>query len=141
MSRHKKYTTEWHRLDAVERWRRSGLSQAAFCRQEGISENSLSNWKQKALGKSVDKAKGKETPSRRRKSASVEVAAASEQAALPPLPVAFVPLVPERKPSNGKETGPAAEITFAGFCLRVFPGVDVDTLRALLQVMKEAGTC
>lgn len=45
MSRQLKYETGRQRAEAVARWRSSGLSQAAFCRQEGISQWALSSWK------------------------------------------------------------------------------------------------
>ena len=34
----------------MEQWRRSGLSQAAFCRQRGIPDGSLSFWKYRLSG-------------------------------------------------------------------------------------------
>jgi transposase-like protein len=37
--------SEWQAL--IQSHQRSGLNQAAFCRREGISEMSLSNWRKK----------------------------------------------------------------------------------------------
>jgi len=49
VARLRKYSTEWQRREVVDRWRASGLSQAAFCRQEGIPEWALSEWKRQEL--------------------------------------------------------------------------------------------
>ena len=38
---------EFYQRDMVLKWRASGLSQAEFCRQEGINEWSLSQWKKR----------------------------------------------------------------------------------------------
>lgn len=48
-ARLRKYSTEWQQREAVDRWRASGLSQAGFCRREGISEWALSEWKRREL--------------------------------------------------------------------------------------------
>lgn len=45
MASRSKRTNEFLRRDMVSKWRSSGLSQAEFCRKEGIPEWSLSQWK------------------------------------------------------------------------------------------------
>lgn len=45
-----KYQTVWERRDIVAKWRASGLSQAEFCRQEGLQQWQLSMWK-RGVGK------------------------------------------------------------------------------------------
>lgn len=42
--------TVWR--DRVDRWRNSGLSQAEFCRREGLAETALSTWKNRLGRKS-----------------------------------------------------------------------------------------
>lgn len=42
-----KIKNEFYQRDMVSKWRASGLSQAEFCRQEGIPEWSLSQWKRR----------------------------------------------------------------------------------------------
>ena len=42
-----KYKSEEQRDGAVARWKLSGLSQAEFCRREGLSASALSDWKKK----------------------------------------------------------------------------------------------
>jgi hypothetical protein len=42
---YRRYQTEEQRREVVARWRASGLSQRAFCRQDGIPEWVLSTWK------------------------------------------------------------------------------------------------
>lgn len=43
----KRSSDEWQQRDIVARWRASGLSQAEFCRQEGLEQWQLSEWKRK----------------------------------------------------------------------------------------------
>ena len=42
-----KIYTEWYRH--VEAWRESGLSQADYCRQQGLNPKTLSAWSRRAL--------------------------------------------------------------------------------------------
>lgn len=144
MSRQRKYNTEWHRRDAVERWQKSGLSQAEFCRKEGISENTLSSWKLRELGRNEEKSKTKRQPHKRAaKSANIEFAAIKESVTKPAALTAatFVPLVQRTALAITKDAGPAAEIMFASFSIRVFPRADAEILRTLLQVAKELSEC
>jgi transposase-like protein len=63
--RRRKFRTEWERQDVVAKWRASGLSQADFCRQEGIQQWQLSWWKRHA-GTNAQAAKGaKKAPKRK----------------------------------------------------------------------------
>lgn len=48
-SKTRKNSAEWHRRDVVAKWRASGLSQAEFCRREGIPEWALSEWKRREV--------------------------------------------------------------------------------------------
>ena len=47
VARLSKYSNEWRQREAVDNWRASGLSQAEFCRREGIPEWALSEWKRR----------------------------------------------------------------------------------------------
>ena len=155
MAKHLKTTTERHRRDVVATWRASGLSQAEFCRQKGIQEWQLSEWKRRearAVGKHSRPAQRKGKSSR---AAGIEFAAAGEEmdssmAEQIPMPKVgpFVPLVPRqpnesRKGVRGKEehVPVAAEIRFSGLVVRVFSGADQETLRALLQTLQECSLC
>jgi hypothetical protein len=42
-----KINTQWQRH--VEAWRESGLSQAGYCRQQGLNPKTLSTWARRAL--------------------------------------------------------------------------------------------
>lgn len=44
-ARGRRTNTAQERRGAVERWKQSGLTQAEFCRREGLAEWSLSTWK------------------------------------------------------------------------------------------------
>ena len=155
LAKHLKTTTERHRRDVVATWRASGLSQAEFCRQEGIQEWQLSEWKRRearAVGKHSRPAQRKEKLSR---TVGIEFAAAGEEmdssmAEQIPIPTIgpFVPLVP-RQPSKsrrrvrGKEKRDpvAAELRFSGLVVRVFFGADQETLRTILQTLQECSLC
>lgn len=43
----RKITNEFFQRDMILKWRSSGLSQAEFCRREGLAEQQLSNWKRR----------------------------------------------------------------------------------------------
>lgn len=150
MAKQKKYTTEWHRRDAVAKWRASGLSQAEFCRREGIAECSLSAWKlrdERAKSKPVRKP----LPAKPASAVSAKVAEVPHANALPvadtgkePMTASFVSVIPRRSNNSVPPAcpgNPVAEITFAGSTVRVFAGTEIDTLRMLLQVLTECLPC
>lgn len=132
------------------RWRASGLSQAQFCRDEGIPEWALSTWKLNQE-RSEQKQQSKVRRNKRSMMAGVEFAAVGEQPmrsgpgkadAMP-----FVSLIPRvaESPSAGalpnKPASQIIEVIFAGSIVRIFPGADVDAIRALLQALSEYSTC
>ena len=55
--------TRWR--DVIRRWQRSGLSQAAFCRQEKLKAYQLSHWKRKLLGLPRGPSRARRKPSLR----------------------------------------------------------------------------
>ncbi len=136
----------------VARWEASGLSQAEFCRQEGIPEWSLSEWKRRKRNRDAQrKRRAKEKGNAR----GIEFGAASESAVLDESNhaigrsgigvQAFVPVIPQL--SSGLEQAPhsvrkriVAEIVLPGGAqMEVLSGADIDTLRNLLRALMECG--
>ncbi len=151
MTKRLKASTEQRRRDLVGKWKESGLSQAEFCRQEGIPEWRLSEWKRRvvrAAGILSQMKKGKRKPrATSGKSAAVEDSATAKITEAPnPKIGPFMPLVPV--PANGARKlrgmnyiSPVAEIQLDGMVVRIFPGADHETLRALLHVLQEVSLC
>jgi len=147
--------TKQKRQKIVTEWRDSGLSQAEFCRQKGISQWQLSDWKRReapATGKNPKPSKRKAT---KLGAAGIEFAAADlemDSSFLEQIPSpkvgSFVPIVPSVLElalkgirTHGKHELVSAEIQFGGMTLRIFSGADRETPRALLQTLQECSLC
>jgi len=101
----------WNAASAPEliaSWKKSGLSQAAFCRRERISLSTLSYWIRK-IGKSSRKARSKQS---------------------------FVELAPSMSPST--LAPPIELVTPSGFQLRLSSGFLIDDLQRTLTVLKSS---
>jgi hypothetical protein len=156
----KKYrTNRFKQRDVLAKWRASGLSQAAFCRQEGIPEWQLSNWKRREMTMSAAPPK----PRRRKENttspdSSIEFAAVEESSHSPNQRngaqkgvAEFVPLFPQNTDAKIEEEvleamraarqTPVAELCFGEVCIRIWRGTDQDTLRMLFQLLKENSLC
>lgn len=148
-----KHTNEFYQRDAVNRWRASGLSQAAFCRREGITEQQFSNWKCRELRKAEAASKPNSRAKRKQvQRGGIEFAAVDEQ--LVPeqgngimQPAVFVPLVPEKFATAERDTlgypkrTPVAEICFGDLSVRVWRGADQETMRLIMEAVKEFYRC
>ena len=122
---------------AIPRQQASGLSQAKFCEQEGLSANSFSFWK--SIIKQRDAAKQEQEVKRALKLASANRAArASESASFVPLlaPAETLKAAPKKDAEHC-----VAEIFFTGGSIRIMTGADSQTLGALLKALKEAALC
>lgn len=98
----------WRR--AVGRWRRSGLSAAAFCRREDLPPSSFSYWQRKLSTESPEESEGSANL------VPVEVVASSSLAL----------------------EGTVFEVLLrSGHVLRVPAGFDVESLRALVAVLED----
>lgn len=128
-------TTERRRREIVDKWRSSGLSQAEFCRKEGIKESALSYWKIRSQrSKERQLQSGRRTRARQKtvEKSGAEPGSSAFVSIISPLPSASNNLA-----ASSSSGAPVAEIIVAGSTLRVFPGIDVDTIRALLLVLNE----
>lgn len=132
------------RRDTVERWRSSGLSQAEFCRQEGIPEWRFSNWKCGQQRKD-EKAKN-HLPQRKtgRRDRGLEFAAIGEpsQSIVHRDTWSTAPFVPLVAP--GLKQTSSGEMTIQLFFSRqavqvVLSGANAETLRNLLSALMEFG--
>jgi transposase-like protein len=104
---------EQHRRRLIERWQRSGLSVCAFCERHRVAVSSFYAWR-RALQQ-------RDRPVN------------SSQAPDPPV---FLPVHVQNEPTDQR---PPLELVLAsGRCLRVPPGFDAATLRALLTVLEDA---
>ena len=155
MGRRLKAITEQHRRDVLAKRRASGLSQAAFCLQEGIPDWKLSEWKRreaKAPGGDSRQSAQKRKTSR---NANVEFGTVGEEVR-PPVAEQisisdagrFVPLVPGTPGLSlkGRQTEEvhapvAAEIKLDWLVVRVFRGADPETLCTIFQMLKECSLC
>ncbi len=98
---------------AVQRQLESGLTQAAFCDREGLSQNSLSFWKRKLAKRDLE---------------DTEQPATTDDLFVPAGSVAESVL----------ETGrPIAEIDLHSGVVRIFAGVDRRALREIIAPLKE----
>ena len=125
----------WRKV--ILRQEASGLSQAKFCEQEGLSANRLSSWKAKI--KQRDAATEEQQAKRALKQAATTRSARESERA------SFIPLVaaeeaPKATPKKNAEQC-VAEIFFAGGSIRIMTGADSQTLAALLKALKEASLC
>jgi hypothetical protein len=99
---------------AVQRQQDSGLSQAAFCEKEGLSQNNFCWWKRELARRDIEQA--------------------SE---LPVLtPDLFVPLN-GLAPAIVETDRPIAEIDLASGVVRIFAGIDRHALHEIIAVLKE----
>lgn len=104
----KKQTREDQRLDMVRRFEGSGLTAAAFARQEGVSVGTLANWRKRA--------------------ARARTVEAEEAPSFPP-----VTLVPEAPMAPT----PVAELALpGGRRLQVVAGFEAEELKRLIKVLE-----
>jgi len=130
------------------------LSQAEFCRRERIKESALSYWKRSELRRLGKTTKSTLQKRRRAKSGGVEFAAADDKqparhsrTEAKPGILRFVPVVASAGDASHKVareasgSDPIAEISHGQLSIRIWSGADAETLRALLQVLKEYSLC
>lgn len=118
----------WRSL--LDKWKESGLSQAEFCRREGLKEWNFSAWKLK-LARKETKGRNSDQDCAQRQ---VEFA-----------PVRIVEAEPMTSRAHGNQMnsvgnegrGVIAEIAFGGGYVRVFAGADLEILNSLLTALKE----
>ena len=102
---------EQHWRQLLERWQRSGLSVRAFCRRHRLAEPTFYVW-------------------RRTLQQGSRLAPASQAAD----PVTFLPV--HVRHDSPDERPPLELVLASGRCLRIPPGFDPATLRALLAVLE-----
>ncbi len=112
----------------VQRWKESGLSQAAFCRTEGIREQQLSMWKKQFAIREGHK--------------EVQESFVALKVVEQPNVVQTPSGCGDIGPSAGTTSGDVQPVAVAKLCcgetvVTVFAGADVETLRALFVVLKE----
>lgn len=113
--------------EILARWKASGLSQAAFCRLEGLNENSFSSWKSIIADRDLEL--------KREKAA---LRKAERETDLKPETPSFVPLIlagADRPPS--KQQNAVVEIRLPGAAVLVYQGVDAETLRTVMLAYRE----
>lgn len=144
--------TEQQWFDAVRRWEVSGLSQAAFCKNEGVAAWRFSGFKRKLYQlESKRKAGARQRQNQRparTKFVQVEFAEASEsdQYELPWLQSKYAEGQASSLPCDERReildprkqsTKVIAEILLGGWQIRVHAGADVNTLKNLLRAVVE----
>lgn len=102
---------ENHWREVIARWRVSGLSMAAFCRQEGVPDKKFFWWKRQIAGRD-----GKGIPENKAK---------------------FVPVRVQRDTAKPKSDGNGVIelVSPGGLVIRVSDGFDKDTLSSLLELV------
>jgi len=118
-------------------WKRSGLSQAEFCRREGLNQNTFSSWKtiiperdaEQRIKDRSERVAAKEKPSFIR----VEVDTKGSAKVNKPAQDNSKMKTAERPP----ERTVAAELIDAkiGYRVRIFNGADVSTLTAIVNAL------
>lgn len=105
----------WRRI--VARQEQSGLTQAAFCRREGLKKNALSWWARELRKRDGDRAPTKVSHRPKAKRAS------------------FIPVrVIQTAPRNG--TSPVEVLTRSGHVVRLQPDFDPATLRKVVAALE-----
>jgi transposase-like protein len=103
---------EQQRRRLIEQWQRSGLSVWAFCEQHRLAVSTFYAWR-RALQQRDRPANGSQLPDA----------------------VTFLPVHVQNEPSDQQLR---LELVLAGGqCLRIPPGFDPDTLRAILAVLED----
>lgn len=103
----------------VQKWRASGMTQAAFCRKEGLLEWQFSNWKCRIVRE--------ETEEQAQKPSFAEVKIARSQ---PPTTSSKTDVYVLRKV--------IAEIPFAGGAISILSDADAEAIRNILIALMEA---
>lgn len=122
----------WQQLLAEQK--ESSFSGSEFCRKRNIKPNQFWYWS--AVLTKRQKKKGRASSGRM----SVRPANIVAQATSADIPD-FVPVIVSAGGNNRqKDAHPtiAAEVTFAGGCMRLFNGIDGGTLRTILLALQEA---
>jgi hypothetical protein len=112
--------------EIVLKQKASRISQKKFCLSEGLNWHTFSSWKIILQRRDFERS-GSSEQKRQKKTPQI----------VQPKP--FVPVVfrPEFSNNQSNALSPVAEIDCAGVRIRILPGADVETLRALLQAIKE----
>jgi transposase len=132
MSQRSDRVTYW--AEIVRQYRQAGLSQAEFCRRNGVSRSALKNWLYKApYRQAVEQELRPPTapdavPKPRRRTARfVPVALAGDSVSTDPVPRASEPTA-----------ALALEVRLgSGRAIAVAPGFDPETLRRLVALLEE----
>jgi hypothetical protein len=145
--------TQRKQREAVAKWQASGLSQAEFCRREGIPQWSLSEWKRRYRKEQQGIRAGSPRARRRTPFTNVEFAAIDEPSEtalannnsegrsvktfIPVVPHALNKLIDQSR--AGTDGSVVAELVISGGSMRidVLSGADANTLRNLLTVLME----
>lgn len=111
----------------IEDQKKSGLSQAEYCRVNELNDNSFSWWK-------------REIPLRDRQTRRER--AAARRAAVQEVPVksetpSFVPLVLAGTEYASSQQGGLVEIRLPGAAVLVHPGADVTVIRSVILAFRE----
>jgi len=120
------------------RQRRSGLSQAAYCRIHNLNANSFSSWKVIVMSRDEDTRKEKLAEKRSARAEMSRKLREKRLLAKNDTPV-FVPLVIARTEpaTQAPIEGAVVEIKLPGAAVLVYQGVDEETLRAVVTTFKE----
>jgi hypothetical protein len=127
--------------ERLRQWRESNQSQAAFCKEHGLSENSLSHWKRVISERDAEARSAKAATSNKRKGTERENLNDAEVSTSTPAFVRFAAETFEADGSKLKESSGnpviAAEIVDAstGRRLRIFNGADQATVATLLSAL------
>lgn len=123
--------------DAISRQRRSGLSQAEFCRREELNENSFSSWKSIIAARDDEERQAKILAKRAAREQRRQLQREKQLPAKNEVP-AFVPLVLAGADRHSPSTdGALVEIRLPGAAILVYQGADSDTLRSVMLAFRE----
>ena len=136
-----KQITEIHWRRLIAKFNRSGLSKDAFCEQEGLKPQAFVWWRGEINRRDSKKQQDFAKP----------LAAATEKfVPLKVIPVEGIVNLPSQESPADDEVRevlrsvrrtPVAELCFGEASIRIWRGTDQDTLRMLVQILKENKLC
>jgi len=124
--------TYW--AEIVRQYRQAGLSQAEFCRRNGVTRSALKNWLYKAPYRQAVEQQLRPTTTpvaaskpRRRSARFVPVALAADS----------IPTVPVPREAQPAATGALEVRLGSGRAIAVAPGFDPETSRRLIALLED----
>lgn len=112
--------------EMISKQKRSGVSQKEFCRNNGLKPNTFYSWKKIIHRRNRERANENRRLNREERQ-NQEYQSRS-----------FVPIVlPASEVEGQKKKRPIAEIRIGRAEVSVFPGADLESLQALMIVLKE----